>query len=1000
MGVAKNTNIVSAHLYKNFVLVCERPRNRFMAICHISIKVHSRAKGRSAVALAAYRAGERFVDGRIGVVHDYRRKPVHHSEIIAPQGAPAWVHDRERLWNAVEASEKRPDAQVCREAELALPVELTCKQQLDLVRKFIGQEFVERGMVADINIHRDNPKNPHAHVLFTMRHIDKDGFGNKNRDWNDRAMLQGWRDQWEVACNRALQRAGHEARIDARSHAERGLDILPTNKIGLANRPPLRERLAQHLRWVAQRLDAHERVLAKNARAILRDPKVALALITYHEATFTRNDIAQWLGTRVSSETFAACQSAVLSSPDIVALKTEEKAERYTTVDMLRSEKSMLALCDELDRRGVRGLHDSDAIVAACTRATLSQEQADAVRYLVRETGDLAMLEGWAGAGKSRLLGVAHARWQAEGRRVVGCALSGQAARVLAESAGLEEGRSIASLQFAWRKNQDRLEQGDVLIVDEAGLVGTRQMEMLLGEVARARAKLVLVGDGEQLQAVEAGAPFRAMARLVGRVEVQGIRRQQEAWMREASASFAQGHTAAGLAAYAKHGCIVSHDSEATTVGSITDAYLAHEATSAPHTQVVLAYKREHVEALNLAIQTARREAGHVAGQTMIETDKGTLRLGVGDRVMLTKNHRRLGVQNGSLGTVEGFGLSRLLVRTDAGTRLDLDLMKYNHLALGYAMTVHKSQGVTVDRSHVMASRAFDRHATYVAMTRHKSHVRMYFDRESFRDLGMLQKMLGRQRLKSLALDFDVAEQQARGVLAPVVEKARHEGLSGERPIAPAVAAPPSVAPAKLGAAAVPLPQPHALASQKAKALAEQLALAQERLREIDRLRRAERPTLTGLIRALPEMLPVREALRAAAQRRDYFQAALDAGNKHWSRRVGLQSIKAPDPDTHQSVDVKKALQASQSDLAVAAEAFQQLEKSPESIARGRSLLEAHRASEARLLDDRATALENRNELQKLFFDAFADKSRLEKALERERGAERGREDGFGLERD
>ena len=193
-----------------------------MAIYHLSAKVIGRKAGRSSVAAAAYRSGGRLRDARQGVEHDYSCKGgVVHAEILAPENAPDWMRDRDRLWNAVEAVERRKDAQLAREIEVALPRELDRAARLELVRGFVGREFVGRGMIADLAIHegraRDGREQPHAHVMLTMRELTGDGFGNKARDWNAPERLIGWREAWAREANRALERAGRSERIDHRT---------------------------------------------------------------------------------------------------------------------------------------------------------------------------------------------------------------------------------------------------------------------------------------------------------------------------------------------------------------------------------------------------------------------------------------------------------------------------------------------------------------------------------------------------------------------------------------------------------------------------------------------------------------------------------------------------------------------------------------------------------------------------------------------------------------
>ena len=193
-----------------------------MAIYHLSAKVISRAGGRSSVAAAAYRTAGRLRDDRQGLEHDYSRKGgVVHAEIMAPENAPDWMRDRDQLWNAVEAVEKRRDAQLAREIEVALPRELDRGARLELLRGFVQREFVDRGMIADVAVHegkaRDGQSQPHAHVMLTMRELTGDGFGKKDRSWNAPDLLVGWREAWARDANGALERSGSRERIDHRT---------------------------------------------------------------------------------------------------------------------------------------------------------------------------------------------------------------------------------------------------------------------------------------------------------------------------------------------------------------------------------------------------------------------------------------------------------------------------------------------------------------------------------------------------------------------------------------------------------------------------------------------------------------------------------------------------------------------------------------------------------------------------------------------------------------
>ncbi len=236
-----------------------------MAIYHLSAQVIGRSSGRSSVAAAAYRSGSELHDERTDLYHDYSRRRDIDSWIQAPEGAAAWVSDRQSLWNRVEASERRWDSQVAREINVALPIELDRDRQDELVRGYVREQFTSRGMVADVAIHRGDEGNPHAHVMLTMRPLDGDRFGPKEREWNSTETLQGWREAWSVHANRELERDGREERIDHRSHEARGIEREPTVHEG----PNVREMEARGIR--TERGEWNRAVLERNAERDRRE---------------------------------------------------------------------------------------------------------------------------------------------------------------------------------------------------------------------------------------------------------------------------------------------------------------------------------------------------------------------------------------------------------------------------------------------------------------------------------------------------------------------------------------------------------------------------------------------------------------------------------------------------------------------------------------------------------------------------------------------------------
>lgn len=247
-----------------------------MAMYRLSASVLSRSQGRSSVAAAAYRAGEKLANVRDGMEHDYsKRTGVASSEILLPPGAPARFGDREVLWNAVEACEKRKDAQVAREVQLALPHELDAAGRAALVRGFVQAQFVDRGMIADVAIHtpgeKGDTRNHHAHVLLTTRAVSPDGFEGKNRDWNAKDLLVNWRADWADEVNAALERHEIAARVDHRSLEDQRADHLERSQAALDAGEV--ERASEHT-VEAEALDREPRVHLKREQyqRALRDP--------------------------------------------------------------------------------------------------------------------------------------------------------------------------------------------------------------------------------------------------------------------------------------------------------------------------------------------------------------------------------------------------------------------------------------------------------------------------------------------------------------------------------------------------------------------------------------------------------------------------------------------------------------------------------------------------------------------------------------------------------
>ncbi|WP_299472855.1 Ti-type conjugative transfer relaxase TraA, partial [uncultured Paracoccus sp.] len=747
------------------------------AIYHFSMKPVSRASGRSAVASMAYRAGERLTNERDGITHDYTAKQgVEHAEIVLPEGVNAdWARDRSDLWNAAEFAEKRKDARVAREFEVALPHELSAEQRLEATRE-IAQELANRyGAAVDFAIHAPHDasdvRNHHAHIMMTTRQVTEDGLGDKTylereNKWllsNDLPttdmQLRDLRQTWENVANERLALAGHDIRIDHRSHMERGLEIAPTEHMGVHATQMER----RGLDVARTRLD--EEAAQRNADLIREKPEQVLTLITGEKSVFDRRDVARTLHRYINDDIgeFQSAFAKVMASPALVELQAERadpatgeiELARYSTREMVEIESGMIESAQRMheaqghgvDRRHVeRAMAAQDAAIqrsAGDMTAGLSAEQRNAIEHI---TGPerIAAVVGFAGAGKSTMLAAAREAWEAEGYQVHGAALSGKAAEGLEESSGIQS-RTLASWSRGWENDRGTLGRGDVFVIDEAGMVGSRQLARFVGEAEARGAKIVLVGDHEQLQAIGAGAPFRAITEEIGHAELSEIRRQRVDWQREASVDFATHRTAEGLAAYHEHGNISLAEIGEDARGEIVRDYLADRDQRPDGTRVAMAHRRADVRAINEGIRAELQERGELAqgeenGALTFQTNDGQREFAPGDRIVFLENNRDLGVKNGMLGTVEAVEPGRIVAQLDGrgGDSISVPMGDYQAIDHGYATTIHKNQGATVDRSYVLASGTMDRHLTYVAMTRHRDGVQLYAGQDEFTNAGRL----------------------------------------------------------------------------------------------------------------------------------------------------------------------------------------------------------------------------------------------------------------------
>src|SRR5581483_9967042 len=309
----------------------------------------------------------------------------------------------------------------------------------------------------------------------------------------------------------------------------------------------------------------------------------------------------------------------------------------------------------ERERHEVRDADREAALALAERRGLLlSGEQADALAH-VTEGCDLSIVVGYAGTGKSAMLGVAREAWEAAGYEVRGVALSGIAAENLESGSGIVS-RTIASIEHGWGQGRDLLTTRHVLVIDEAGMVGTRQLERVLSHAAEAGAKVVLIGDPRQLQSIEAGAAFRSIHE-----------RQGGDWQRDATRDLAIGRTGNALEAYRSHGMVQDAQTREQARSDLIERWDRERQASPDKSRIILTHTNDEVRALNEAAREKMREAGSLGDEVRVTVERGVRNFARGDRVMFLQNERGLGVKNGTLGTIEQVSAQSMTVQNDEG---------------------------------------------------------------------------------------------------------------------------------------------------------------------------------------------------------------------------------------------------------------------------------------------------------------------------------------------
>jgi Ti-type conjugative transfer relaxase TraA len=728
-----------------------------VATYRLSSSSIGRSGARSSVASAAYRSAEKLHDSREDITHDFTKKQgVYQSEVMLPENAPEALKDRQTLWNEVEKAETRANASLAKEYQLSLPHELSHDEKVRIAREFAQEQFVDKGLGVDIAFHDFESNNPHCHIMTTTRYINEQGLdmGNKPVFFRERSYLIDLRKDWEHTVNKGLEKNGIEERVTADSYRKHGIDLKGISINGYSENA--REKLAEK-----QQI---------NGEKLLEKPEMIFNALTLKKATFSTDDMVKFVTWHSTPEQSKSIMDKALESKELVTLKDNV----FTSKDYFRAELNLYKKAETLDKRFNHRV-DMNHAAEVSSKLTLNESQQVAYAYALKNDSAIKNIVGMAGTGKSHTIKALTEVYQQSGYEVKGMALSGIVAENLAKDANISDSKTIHSFLNSYENGYTKVDKKTVLVMDEASMVGTRQMSKVLDIAEETGAKLIMVGDNQQLQAIDAGGAFRGVIDTTTSISLDEIQRQNNDLDKLASFNLATGNVQQAFQHYREKGAIIGSETKEQSLYKVKENYFKTYEQSPEKSQIVLAYKRDDVSKLNQAIRSEFKERGLLGESTEINGKE----FAEGDRFVFLKNQYDMDVRNGTVGTIERIQDNELQIKTDDNRTINFNANEYKEFDHAYAMTIHKSQGVTVDQTHLHFDKNMDSHLSYVGMTRHREDLNVYVhtspsEQNSIQKFSEMVEIGSKNNLKGLAQDFQnlaKLEQNSPGKFEQFMEK-------------------------------------------------------------------------------------------------------------------------------------------------------------------------------------------------------------------------------------
>lgn len=786
-----------------------------MAIGFARVEFVKRSSGKNACAKAAYNSrseiefkGNTVADPKI-YNWSHKPKPAHH-EILLPKHVDTKFQNAEFLWNAVEQKEIKSNAQVAIEVVLALPDDkmVSIEDKIELTRGFVQRHFVDKGLAAQVDIHapeplliitRDNqelglkkgmkgdlisrtadqitfeskpgdtisfnPKeftgfvekkhNWHAHVLITTRRFKENGLefeDHKARDLmpriNKGKVISGpdWGKLWAQHQNEYFQEKGLDLRVDING-------VVPQEHLG-----PFRMRGSRSFDLFME----HNRLLDSNSVEV-KDPEKILEVLTANKSIFTKEDVGYFLSKHVLADDLDEVSKNFWQQLELVQMvnkRTGELLQQYTSKKVIEEEKQILRLADRIYGRESFKI---DSNFANSFSNELNQEQKKAFHGIISGQ-KLSLIQGYAGTGKSYLLKALHTTYEEAGYHVRSFGPDNATAKVLTDK-GLPNAENVFQFLYTlYYTDKRNISKGnEVWLLDEAGKLGNRELLEFLREAEKKDVKVVLSGDIAQLPPVGRGGMFKVFYKQYDPQVLEDIQRQKTDQHLEITRGLAKGEFGFAIDKLSTaHGLHWSANKKESMEALITR--WSQDTRSFPQsTALIIAHTNKEVRTLNEMVRSIRRERGELGKKEFkCPTPNGDIYVSVGDRILFRGKNKELGITNGLFGTLIEAREDQFVVsiKADGNQKQTVvfDPQKYHTYQLGYAGTLHRSQGETIDRAYVLHSPMMNREAFYVGLTRHVRDVSYFVSKEDAYCLADLKRQVIKSCSKALTVNYTTLE--------------------------------------------------------------------------------------------------------------------------------------------------------------------------------------------------------------------------------------------------